>query len=446
MSKMQKMSKMRLSKNLNDKLAKIQTLNFKSTQVNDEKIVKKISNNESFQSSMKNTLSVAYAVGLFPIKGIRENQAIALSYNKLSVPSFLSLFTILTLLWAAILSLVHTIRSLLKVNSGKSGGFANATAGGIFYSNAFVSSCIFRKLASTWPNIMIQWEKHEKDAYPYPKLRARTRAIAIIILILALTEHMLSIGINTPTCRANILLGNSTLRECLKEYCLRSHSFIFNAVQYNMALGLFIFYVSKVATFAWNFQDLFLILTCSGLVAKYRNINNKILKTDIAASNIKDWRFMRELYTNCSELARDFSSMLGPLVLLSFTNNLYFICLQMLNGLAPSLQGPLHNAYFFGSFGFMVGRLICVALAAAAVPIEARRSLPFLRCCPASTYCLEIQRLGFQLTHDEVGLTGMGFFTVNRNFMLGVAGAVATYEVVLLQFDMGQTPPPTLTE
>lgn len=78
-------------------------------------------NNESFQSSMKNTLSVAYALGLFPIKGLRENQAIALSYNKLSVPSFLSLFTILTLLWAAILSLVHTVRSLLRVNSGKSG-------------------------------------------------------------------------------------------------------------------------------------------------------------------------------------------------------------------------------------------------------------------------------------------------------------------------------------
>lgn len=68
------------------------------------------------------------------------------------------------------------------------GGFANATAGGIFYSNAFVSSCIFRKLASTWPKIMIQWEKHEKDAYPYPKLRARIRTVAIIILILALCK------------------------------------------------------------------------------------------------------------------------------------------------------------------------------------------------------------------------------------------------------------------
>lgn len=43
---------------------------------------------------------------------------------------------------------------------------------------------------------------------------------------------------------------------------------------------------------------------------------------------------MRELYASGSELARDTSTLLGPLVLLSFTNNLYFICLQMLNGLA----------------------------------------------------------------------------------------------------------------
>jgi hypothetical protein len=70
---------------------------------------------------MANTLTVACALGLFPLKGLQGNRAFAINYRKLSIPSFLSYFTILTLLWAAILSLLHTVRSLLKVNSGKSG-------------------------------------------------------------------------------------------------------------------------------------------------------------------------------------------------------------------------------------------------------------------------------------------------------------------------------------
>lgn len=41
-------------------------------------------------------------------------------------------------------------------------------------------------------------------------------------------EHLLSMAINTPHCRANLVRGNATLYSCLKEYCLRSHSFILN--------------------------------------------------------------------------------------------------------------------------------------------------------------------------------------------------------------------------
>lgn len=73
-----------------------------------------------------------------------------------------------------------------QYNCNLIGGFANATAGGIFYMNAFVSSCIFRKIASNWPKTMIEWEKHEKDAKPNLKLRNRLRIIAYIILVCAL--------------------------------------------------------------------------------------------------------------------------------------------------------------------------------------------------------------------------------------------------------------------
>lgn len=85
---------------------------------------------------------VACILGLFPCKGLKRKNAFALSYRRLSIPSFLSLFTIITLLWAAVLSLAHTVRSLTKATSGESGTlFTNFLF--IFYPDLFSLSTLY---------------------------------------------------------------------------------------------------------------------------------------------------------------------------------------------------------------------------------------------------------------------------------------------------------------
>lgn len=50
------------------------------------------------------------------------------------------------------------------------------------------------------------------------------------------------------------------------------------------------------------------------------------------------WRKSRETYNMLASLTRDFDEFLSPVILLSFANNLYFICLQLLNSLKYAMQ------------------------------------------------------------------------------------------------------------
>jgi len=47
-----------------------------------------------------------------------------------------------------------------------------------------------------------------------------------------------------------------------------------------------------------------------------------------------DWCEFREDYANLSCMVKKVDNNIAPIILLSFANNLYFICLQLLNGLS----------------------------------------------------------------------------------------------------------------
>lgn len=123
------------------------------------------------------------------------------------------------------------------------------------------------------------------------RLRWKFFIISTMVLVLSLIEHVLSIFNNIDGYEWNE--SNSTFHNFLEIYTLRSHSFIFDtceslylikkwnqiieyrrndiaiyiikvvclfSVNYNFVYGLYVFVVSKVATFTWNFTDLFIML------------------------------------------------------------------------------------------------------------------------------------------------------------------------------------------
>lgn len=67
----------------------------------------------------------------------------------------------------------------------------------------------------------------------------------------------------------------------LTVYLCLTKNFVTLPVNYNMALGLFVVLASEIATFTWNFQDVFLIQLSIGLVTRFKHINSIVSKMDI---------------------------------------------------------------------------------------------------------------------------------------------------------------------
>jgi hypothetical protein len=68
-------------------------------------------------------------------------------------------------------------------------------------------------------------------------------------------------------------LGSLTFDEVLKDY-YDSNQYISNFFNYNSVITLIFLFVNKLATYAWNFGDIFLMVISRALYARYASLNN----------------------------------------------------------------------------------------------------------------------------------------------------------------------------
>ncbi|XP_046608077.1 gustatory receptor 5a for trehalose-like isoform X1 [Neodiprion virginianus] len=393
---------------------------------------------ESFHCAIGPILLVAQCFGLLPVCGVLSASSRGLAFRRRTLRAIYASVLTLTMLVVALSSIVHMVRSVDTQTFEIKGGIGAATAGAVFYGNSVLGSFLFLWLAPRWAPLQQEWRAMEQliDRWGRPRLRRKFSVITGIVLTCALLEHTLSMVKNTPNYRWNTT-ANMSLNNFLNEYSHNSHEFIISVWGYNLAVGMFLFVVSKIATFTWNFTDLFVMLVSTGLAERFKTLNTRMTSANATTPTIVEWRVLRENYAALSALVKRVDNEVSPIVLLSFANNLYFICLQLLNGLSrPDEDGILNSVYFFGSFAFLVARTVGVTLLAARINDQSRIALPVLYTCPAKAYCIETQRLEHQLATDDIALSGLRFFSITRNFMLAIAGAIVTYEVVLLQFNL----------
>ncbi|XP_072755740.1 gustatory receptor for sugar taste 64e isoform X2 [Anoplolepis gracilipes] len=395
---------------------------------------------ESFQCAIGPILRFAQLFGVLPVSRINAPTPLKLNFKKFSFLTAYCISITVMVLVMAILAIMHMIKTLNSTTFEMQGGITAATAGAVFYGNSVIGLIIFFWLSPRWVTLQRDWRAMEQfidsNKMERPKLRWRFYLITASILLLALVEHLLSIAVNSKNYDWSGKTENSTFQNFLQIYCMSSHAFIMDDLSYNLALGIYIFIIAKLATFTWNFTDIFVMLVATGLAERYKSLN-KVVVASALKHRTMDWCGIREDYATLSCMVKKVDNNMSPIILLSFGNNLYFICLQLLNGLSKSADSTIVNdIYFFGSFLFLIGRTVVVTLLTARINDQSKVALPALYTCSASTYNTETERLVYQLTTDDITLTGMRFFSITRNFMLAVAGAIVTYEVVLLQFNV----------
>ncbi|XP_028179059.1 gustatory receptor 5a for trehalose-like [Ostrinia furnacalis] len=360
-------------------------------------------------------------------------------------------------LWAIILLgtlLIIEIAAIWKVIKALAGwavdtaGHRSVTArlsGTMFYSTVIASQILCSRLSLNWNTLSSYWMSIERavaiNTAPDQKIRTRMITAMSIMAVLSTFEHLISIiALIGFDCPSHLIL---------RRYTARSHGFLFLRDDYSVWFAVPLLFISNIATILWNFQDTLVILICMGLSSRYSRLNkyvasvcvaeNKIGQENMKAEVVRvySWRKIREAYVKQAALVRKLDEALGEIILLTSFGNFYFICLQLFLGITEGLSSTstLKLVYYLVSSLWLVIRFTWMVLAAADVHVHSRHALQYLHSCNSKHYNVEIERLQNQLNKDYVALTGVGFFSIEKNILLRMAAAVVTYELVLIQFD-----------
>lgn len=76
--------------------------------------------------------------------------------------------------------------------------------------------------------------------------------------------------------------------------------------------------------------------------------------------------------------------------------------------------------YFWYSMLYLVGRTACVFLTAATINDESKSALSVLRRVSSKNWCVEVERLIFQMSTQTVALSGKKFYFLTRRLLFGV--------------------------
>ncbi|XP_055543533.1 uncharacterized protein LOC129729077 [Wyeomyia smithii] len=382
-----------------------------------------------FHAAIAPVLKISQLFGVFPLSNVMERLPEKLCFKATSLTCFISSIVIFGGYFVSVLS--------VKRFAAKGINIINIAEPFFFAINA-TSTALFWQLAKQWSALLIEWQSIEKTFLRNPfrrlPLKRKIRTIALVVLLLALVEHLLSIGNNVSNIRREAKICNWTITEPFKYFCLKTYTSAFSTISYNLPVAIYNEYIVLSMTFAWNFVDLFVVLVSIGLSIRFNQLNRYIAdRIDQPKPTSEDyWERIRIHYVSLCELVEMLNRSVSRLVFVSYANDLYFICLQIMNA---SQEQPflINKIYFTYSFIFLLLRAFLMFWYSAQVQDASHQPCKLALRVPNEEYCNELERVQMY-SKRGVSLTGMGVFLVSRKILLTITGTIITYELVLLAY------------
>ncbi|KAH8378847.1 hypothetical protein KR009_001741 [Drosophila setifemur] len=404
---------------------------------------------------------LAQCFAIMPLLGIRESNPRRVRFAYKSLPM------VITVIFMVSTTIIFSgmFRHLVLI-----GISAKNFVGLVFFGCVLIAYVVFIRLARRWPSLIRLWTKTEmvftKPPYEIPKrnLSRRVQLAGLAIVGLSLGEHALyQVSAILSYKRRINLCPNITDVASFDNYIQKNYDYVFQVLPYSPIIAVFILasiykyfrlstlYIKNIlnilnmlkiflqllngaCTFVWNYMDLFIMMISKGISYRFEQITARIRQLEHQEVSESTFIQIREHYVKMCELLEFVDTSMSSLILLSCVNNLYFVCYQLLN-VFNKLRWPINYVYFWYSLLYLIGRTAFVFLTAADINEESKRGLGVLRRVSSRSWCIEVERLIFQMTTQTVALSGKKFYFLTRRLLFGMAGTIVTYELVLLQFD-----------
>ncbi|KDR11636.1 hypothetical protein L798_13962 [Zootermopsis nevadensis] len=383
-----------------------------------------VSESDSFHRAFSSVIVIAQYFGLMPVYGIRGSSA---SFIRFSWFNPHVIYTALSLIGTFFMT------SLCVIRFFKYGRTFEETQCSVFYGCSFSRMLLFLLLAQHWPALASRWEKVERvlahHGYPYHQ-RHKFNLITAIFLSVSFIEHALS---HVRVIRLAVLCVVEDKMDGICTFFYNSFPHVYDYFPCSIWNGIIMFIINVICAFAWTYMDLFIVLMSIALADRFEQLNRCLQSIHGKHVPPRFWHHMHKDYNTLSSLVKTVDSCITKMVFLSFANNLYTVCIQLLNSLHPP-QNAVQMVYFCLSLGYVLLRMIVVSLSAASVNEQSCQVRNILYSIPATSFSVEVQRFLHQATTKDIALTGLNLFSVRRTLLLTVAGTIVTYEIVLVQY------------
>ncbi|XP_061721211.1 gustatory receptor 5a for trehalose-like isoform X1 [Cydia pomonella] len=400
----------------------------------------------TFQEAMKLTIIIGQFFGLNPVTGVSDIDTTKLRFQIQScrfVYSVLSIIGQCTIVFFCFLKLFTDSNPNLSANSAL-----------VFCVTNCITTLLFLRVATRWPRLCQLISKTEaSDPSIDRTLIKKCRVSCVLVLTMALLEHLLS-DLSSIAGIIDCQKGKNVY----EAFVVASSPWVFQYTGYSPYVAILTQIIGIQFTFNWNYSDVFVICISFYLTSRLEQVNRRIESVFGKHAPSSFWRTLREDYSRITGLVRRVDDVIGSIIFISFANNLFFICLQLLHTLAEGIrrnpscrlgepderpfQGYEQTVYFVYSFGFLIMRSLAVSLIASRVHTASREPAHTLYFVPSTAYSVEVQRFLDQIHGDTIALSGLKFFNVKRGLVLTIAGTIVTYELVLMQFT-GVSPTPS---
>ncbi|CAG2066341.1 unnamed protein product, partial [Timema podura] len=222
----------------------------------------------SFHRCMRSVLIVGQCFSLMPIRGISGGEASSLRFRWFHWSLFYSSLVI----GGCLFMLGVAVEKIFDK------GFEFEDSSLFFMSMAIGANLLFIQLARNWPQLSLEWERAEVSMkhHGYPRnLAIKLKVYMVVILIGSTVEHLLA---NLKRALTSTRCTDGTLTDWMQYCFVTGYSQVFNYFSYSHWKGIALFLIHLVATYIWNYMDMFVIILSIALVERFRLISAKLRK------------------------------------------------------------------------------------------------------------------------------------------------------------------------
>lgn len=225
---------------------------------------------ENFHRAIYPVMVIAQFFGTMPVQNVSCKCPSGLKYTWKSFRYIFAVFVMMSCGVEAVLTIIWTFRT--HIEFGKMVIL-------VYYITNFLSFLCFLRLAKVWPDLMMRWHDVEKNL---PQMETekekfvmcrRIRRTAIVILTLSAMEHILSIVSSIA-----VVFDCPRIQNIYKAYYVHNFPQVFTFFGFSHVLGVYVKFIHVTSTFVWSYADLFIMMISCGLSAKFRQINERMLK------------------------------------------------------------------------------------------------------------------------------------------------------------------------